>query len=185
MKKTILSLIIVSLLTVPVFAAPKIKESDSVISKTELKEKIGLIAIDFKIPDKSYFDFVMKSTREGLIDDPNKPLAVKNKEVAYLESFRGEREKCLMFRIRHAKPLHRKTGGVSIVFTDAEGKPIKYSLLDTTIKWSGDGTMYEQVFLIKPEKELSKENYTEDAVPLKIVITFMDTQKKTYTIIPR
>lgn len=90
-----------------------------------------------------------------------------------------------MFRIRYTKPVHRKKGGVVIVFTDAKGKPVKYSLLDTTIKWSGDGTMYEQVFLIKTEKELIKENFTDDAVPLKIVITFMETQKKVYTIIPK
>ncbi|HOT47291.1 MAG TPA: hypothetical protein PLM53_19805 [Spirochaetota bacterium] len=185
MKKIMLQVIIVALLSTFVIAAPKIKEGESIIQKNELKEMIGLLDIDFKISDRSYFNFVMDKTREGIIEDPTKPLALKNKETAYLETFRNDREKCLMFRIRHTKPVHRKKGGVTVVFTDAKGRPVKHSLLDTTIKWSGNGTMYEQVFLIKPDKELIKENYPDDVIPLQITITFMDKNRKTYIITPR
>lgn len=185
MKKYILSFCMLALMLTSVQAAPKIKEIESVVSKDELKKSIGLISIDFKILDSTYFNFVIKHTRESVIEDGSLPLAKKNERIAYLETFQNERKNCLVFRIRHDKPVHRQEGGVVIGFFDAKGKPVPYKLLDVTVKTSGAGTLYEQYFLIKPDKKLAKENYTPEEVPLKVIVTFMKTQKKVYSVTPR
>ncbi len=184
MKRIVIAGVLVSLCVGGLMAGPKIKETESAVSKKELKESIGLMSIDFKILERSYFKFVMDKTKEGIIEDPALSLAVKKRKVEHLASFENERKNCLVFWIRHTKPLHRTKDGVVIRVTDAKGKSVPCTFLDTTLKWSGDGTMYEQLFFIKPEKGLQKQNFSPDEIPLTVVIQFMKTQKKVYAVTP-
>jgi hypothetical protein len=159
MKRIVIAGVLVSLCVGGLMAGPKIKETESAVSKKELKESIGLMSIDFKILERSYFKFVMDKTKEGIIEDPALSLAVKKRKVEHLASFENERKNCLVFWIRHTKPLHRTKDGVVIRVTDAKGKSVPCTFLDTTLKWSGDGTMYEQLFFIKPEKWITKTKF--------------------------
>ena len=178
---TVLSLLI---LTAMGCTSPGIRTVESNISEDLLEDRIGLISVGLQVPGETYFNFIIKKTREGIIDDNRNTLAQKNNLVAHLNHFKYKNNQYFLFRIRHTKSVHRQKGFSKFSFVDANKKSVISKILDTTIKWSGDGTMYEQIFLFKTVKPVTRENFSESVSPLKFSAQFMKNQKQTYSITP-
>ncbi len=149
-----------------------------------MKQSLGRYQILIKDPGKKYFNFIMKKSREETIAAGHLSLAEKNRKAAQIENFSYEKNKIILFRIRHGKAVHRQFGGTLITITDAKGKPVKYDLFETTMVWTGEGTAYDELFVIKTARPVTKEVYSEDQVPLILTIVFMKQQKLVYSITP-
>jgi hypothetical protein len=165
-------------------SSPGIRNTESSISRDMLREKIGLISIDFKIPDKAVLDFYITKTREGIIEDNSKSLDQKNILVAQLSDFTYSENRLFLFRIRHTKPVHRDYNASTFSFTDARGNSIVEKKMDTTIKWSGDGTMYEQCLIIKTMRPVTAKNFSAGESPLTFSTKFMGSQRLVYAVTP-
>ncbi|HPB84116.1 MAG TPA: hypothetical protein PK200_18935 [Spirochaetota bacterium] len=161
-----------------------INNTEKHVSETMLEQQIGLISIEFQDPGDTYFNFIMKNTREGIIEDSTKSLAEKNKIIAGLQDFNYISNRYFLFRIRHTKPVHREKGAAKFTFVDAVGSDVIAKMVDTTVKWSGDGTMYEQCFIFKTVRPVTAENFSKKQLPLTFTAEFMGTQKMVYTVTP-
>ncbi len=166
------------------YAKPKIKEIENAVDKKTVKQSLGRYQLLIKDPGKRYFNFIMEKSREGTIADGHLSLAEKNKKVSQIDNFTYEKNKVLLFRIRHIKAVHRQFGGTLVTLIDAKGKPVKHDLFETTMVWTGEGIAYDQLFIIKTARPITKDIYSEDQVPLKLTIVFMKQQKLVYSITP-
>ena len=176
--------VIVALIIIAGCSSPSIRNTEESISRDMLNQQIGLISIDFQSPDETYYNFIIQKTREGIIENNTKSLEEKNRLVAYLQEFSFSENRFFLFRIRHTKPVHRVKDGTKFSFVNAAGSSIIAKKLETTVKWSGNGTMYEQCFIFKTIKPVTAQNFSKDESPLTFSAQFMGSQKMVYTITP-
>ena len=165
-------------------SSPGIRQTESTIDKAKMYQSFRMINIDFKVLWESYFNFLIKKTEEGIIENPNISLDEKKKTVALLKSMKFVENQIFLYRIRHLKAVHREKGGMKFTFTDARGGNLVTGTLDTTLKHSGDGTFYEQCFLFLLNRPVTKKNFTEAQSPLKFTVQYIDGTREVYLVTP-
>ena len=176
------------LLVLPVLCTcTSIRETRSVIDKEKLKRSLGWNKILFIELNKNQFDYAMKHRRNSIVENPRIPAKEKEALVQRLSGYTYVKGQYFDFIIQHELATLRSEGATTLSFVDAKGKNLIAAVEPFTVQvlWASDqggGKFYETVWFIKTLKPLKKSDFSEDRLPLKFTVKFMENQMKEYTI---